>query len=303
MSQGGLRPDEDGRLVDRVDELQRRVRELEGDLDRTHRLATLGTLAGSIAHEFNNILTPVLSYAQMALAAPHDRAMMAKALQKAVDGTEKAAQVASAMLGFIRDDSSPGWADVGEVVSDALVCLGRDTPNKDGIRHKVIVPAGMRALIRSVALQQVVMNLVLNAIQAMKPQGGTLEIAAVELGSTWNSEGNGSGASGSRLEIRVSDTGRGIPPEVRSRLFQPLVSSRHEGQTRQGTGLGLSICRRLVEEAGGVIEAQAREGGGTTFRIELPMAPADSLARTAPSASTGQRRASGGSTGPDAAAA
>lgn len=289
------------RLLERVDELASRVADLESELDRSHRLATLGTIAGSIAHEFNNILTPVMSYAQLALATPNDPELTAKALQKAVDGTEKAASIASSMLGFVRDDLGESSADVAEAVREALSCLARD-PSKDGVRLSVQVPDGCRVQMKSVSLHQVLMNLILNAIEAIKPDGGSLTIVAErnEGCSTWNtSKGSGVRDQGSEktgtdsrprmmtnpgraaavgvVRIRVTDSGRGIPAELKERVFEPFFSRREQGAGgKKGTGLGLAICRRLVEEAGGRIAVESEVGVGTTFTIELPAASAKS---------------------------
>lgn len=248
------------RLLQRIGDLNDQVRRLESEMERTHRLATLGLLAGSIAHEFNNILTPVLSYAQLALASPEDQEMTRKALRKAVEGTEKAAQIASAMLGFVREDAQPAVSSVRQVVDDALRCLGRDL-SKEGIAVDIQVPRDCKVAMRPVALEQVLMNLILNAVEAMKPSVGRLRIAATNC-STWNTPGTG-------VAIEVEDSGRGIPEEMISKVFEPFVSERHAGSGKQGTGLGLSICKRLVEEAGGTIEAQSRVGEGTLFRVRL----------------------------------
>lgn len=263
------------RLLVKVSELTAKVRELQSEVERTHRLATLGLLAGSIAHEFNNILTPVLSYAHMALASPEDEAMTRKALRKAADGTEKAARIASAMLGFVREEDQPERAEVRAVVEEAMRCLGRD-PAGDGIMVDVDVPAGCAVRMRPIALEQVLMNLILNAVEAMRPGSGRLRIAAKC--STWNTPGppgppGRSGVAG--VTIEVEDTGPGIAPEMIERIFQPFVSHRPAAGTggegkRKGTGLGLAICKRLIEEAGGTIGVSSRVGEGTTFRIGLP---------------------------------
>lgn len=259
-------------MLARLAELSTRVAELEGELSRSERLATLGTLVGAIAHEFNNILTPVMSYAQLALNDPADRDLTVKALQKAVDGTEKAAHIASSVLGFVRDDESPACADVNAVVNDTLTCLARE-PEKDGIEVVTDVPSDCWVAMRPIALQQVLMNLVLNALEALRPHPGRITLRCEC--STWNQGPSAptksrQPASSGPVRITVSDTGRGIPPEVMSRLFQPFVRSRRGINERRGTGLGLTICKKLVTEAGGTIEAATAAGQGTTFTITLP---------------------------------
>lgn len=225
-----------------IEALRARVDELESQFLRAHRLATLGTLAASIAHEVNNLLTPILSYAQLALAAPQDADLTRKALERAADCAEKASRIGSAMLGFARADepviglgdsrgpvqeagcagvSAQGpraqetrfSADIAAVVADALACLGRD-PRKDGIELCVDVPTGLRAGIAPVALQQVVLNLALNAREAMRGRSASsLRISARRVGSTGN------------VELSVADSGPGLPSGVLSNLFTPFVRS------------------------------------------------------------------------------
>lgn len=251
------------RLLLRIDELLAQVRQLETEVERTHRLATLGLLSSSIAHEFNNILTPVLSYAQLALAAPEDSDLCSKALRKSVDGTQKAAQIASAMLGFVRDDASEPSADVLSVVEESLRCLGRDL-QKEGIALELDVVPGTRVSIRPVALEQVLINLILNAVEAIRPAVGRLRISAHRPAcSTGNT---------SAVCVEVTDSGRGMLPELAAKAFDPFVSSGRKPDRRTGTGLGLTICKRLVEEAGGAISVASEPGKGTVFSFTLPAA-------------------------------
>lgn len=251
------------RLLCRIDELLSQVRHLESEVERTHRLATLGLLSGSIAHEFNNILTPVLSYAQLALAAPDDGEMNRKALRKAVEGTEKAAQIASAMLGFVRNDESDQTAAVRSVIDEALSCIGRDL-FKEGIALEIDAPRNLRVRMRPISLEQVFINLILNAVEAIRPSTGRLLLSAhAASGSTGNNP---------NVVIRVEDTGKGMDRELCSRIFDPFVSSGSKDGRRTGTGLGLTICKRLVEEAAGTIEVTSNPGEGTVFSFTLPAA-------------------------------
>lgn len=260
--------------------MERELATVRRQLDHSQRLATLGTIAGSIAHEFNNILTPIMSYAQMALASPEDQILVGKALRKAMDGSERASKIASAMLGFVKAEDH-GPADVCGDIHHALSCLARD-PARDGVRLQIEAPADLRAMISSVSLQHVIMNLAMNAVEAMRPSGGVLTIRArpepKEGCSTRNTPKDSSPppAAGDWIEIEVQDSGRGVPPEVASRAFEPFVTTSHGAEGRQGHGLGLPICKRLVETAGGSIELRSAAGKGTTVRILLPKARAGS---------------------------
>lgn len=255
--------------LDRLRQAQDELDSLERELEHSHRLATLGTLAAGIAHEINNILTPVLAYAQLASNSPADRQLQAKALQKTVQGVQNATQITQAMLGFASAPEEPQWANILDVLQAALDCIGRD-PAKDRINLTVNAHPDLCVQIRPLALQQVLMNLILNACSAMRNRGGELAVSAV---------GQADGTS----IIRLSDNGPGIPAEVVGRLFEPFATGRRNakqpkgktgGQQRQtdGTGLGLAICKRLVEAAAGNICASSKPGKGATFTITLPTA-------------------------------
>lgn len=244
-------------LIEQIDRLAAEVAQLRQELEQSHRLAMLGTVAGSIAHEFNNLLTPVLSYAQMALAAPGDQELTRKALRKTADGVLRASRVASAMLGFARDEDAVASASLRGAAEGAVACLGQDYGRR-GIAIEVEVDDRANVAMRPIALQQVLLNLLLNAIEAVDGRGGHILIR-----STWNN---------AQVVIEVKDNGRGIEPQLLPRIFEAFVTQRQNPRESRGTGLGLMICKRLVEEVGGRIEAVSELGVGTSFRITLPTA-------------------------------
>lgn len=257
-------------LLGRIREMEGQISRLEADLDRTSRLATLGILAGMIAHEFNNLLTPVMSYSQLAIASPDDRELVAKALNRTVDGAQQLSRIASAILGFLRDDDQMAEADVNRVIDLTLECMAKD-PQKAGISVVRRIPDGVRAGIRPICLQQVLLNLFLNAIEAMRGSGGELRVTgAVEPGGF--------------VRLTVSDTGCGMTREMIEQAFRPLAGrTKDSGPSippeaagrpgaRRGHGLGLAICKRLIEEAGGSIQIDSQVGEGTTFSIRVPAA-------------------------------
>jgi two-component system sensor kinase FixL len=247
-------------LLHHLEQLEARLDQVRQGLVRSHRLATLGTLTSIIAHEYNNILTVVISYCQLALARPQDAALAQKALTKALAGAEKAAKISSSILGFASGAEDAAVANLPRTVEEALGCLGRH-PSKDGIELVVDVP-DVAAAMAPVNLQQVILNLLLNARKVMKGNGGRLSVRAQ--------------VRGRRVRVRVSDTGPGIAPEIRDRLFEPFVTQEagagEELEERKGTGLGLFICRDLVESVGGAIGVESEAGRGATFWFELPLA-------------------------------
>ena len=309
MGRQNLSQYDEERMLFRIDRLAARVEDLQAELERAHRLVTLGTMTGVIVHEMNNILTPIMSYAQLALQARHDAELVERALIKAVEGTERAAEVAGSVLGFIRGDASKPTANIALIVKEAISCITRE-PEKDGIEVRTDLPSLLEARIPEIALQQVLLNLILNARQAIAPESGIIAISAEC--STWNTEDirvleRAREESGPEMpqdvpdelslvgllgglddlepmgevddftprlgapvvRIKIADTGRGMDAELLSRIFSPYVTERSDGS--QGTGLGLSICRRLVTKAGGTIGATSQVGQGSTFTVTLPL--------------------------------
>jgi signal transduction histidine kinase len=255
--------DDAHQLLGELERAETRLREIERGLERSHRLVTLGTLASSIAHEFNNLLTPVISYCEMALASPGDAEIAIKALQRSLDGSRRAARICESMLGFVREEpASTKACTVGQAIEDTLACMAR-SPEKDNISLQVNVPRDCSVEIESIQLQQVLLNLVLNARQAIGRRGGRISLnARRQVGS---------------VEIEVADTGPGIPSKVLPNIFEPFVTMREQSSQsgNEGTGLGLAICRELIERAGGTISIPKSDSSGTTFLIRLPSSEAN----------------------------
>jgi len=258
-------------LLKRLSDMEADVARLEEALTKSNRLATLGVLAGMIAHEFNNLLTPVMNYSQLAIESPNDQELVQKAMTRTVEGTERLAHISSSILGFMRDDDQLQDCDIRAVVEEALLCLVNE-PEKQGIRVVKNIPAGIRAHIRPVALEQVLLNVFLNAIRSMQNNGGELRIdAGID---TAISEG------GEAVVISVVDTGAGINRSVLEEVTGQTTPDDNQNGTADsglrvlrhasGNGLGLAVCRRLIEEAGGTISIRNRaRGNGAIFEIRL----------------------------------
>jgi signal transduction histidine kinase len=226
-------------------------------LEHERRLAALGTLTASICHELNNILTPVLSYAQMAEKTPNDTEFVSRALRRCADGVARATRMSSMILNLARPrpGSTPEIADVSICLSDALACIGRPL---DEVAHvDVLVDDGCTAGIDPICLEQVLVNLLMNARRAVR-DGGVISVRASADRSTGNTP---------TAVIEVQDSGPGVPPEVLATAFQPFGVPG-----ASGTGLGLSICRRIIEAAGGEISAESKVGKGTRVTLRLPLA-------------------------------
>jgi hypothetical protein len=265
-------------LAQRLEDTQKELDSLRRQLEHSDRLAALGTLAATIAHEFNNLLTPSMSYAQLALRRIEDGDLdpdfTRKALLKVQSAGRKAGSICEAILNFARPAGEPGpapAADLAAVVEEAIVTLGHD-PAKMGITLRRDVAPGLRVAIDPLHLEHVLMNLLLNARQAMLGRRhGTLSIIACPL----------SNPQGPAVRIEVSDTGCGIEPAHLASIFDTFFTSRDPAGPTRGNGLGLSLCRQIVERNGGQISVQSTPGKGTTFRIVLPAAQSGPAGRVA----------------------
>ena len=254
-------------LLQRLAEIEQELAAVKQELEHAQRLATIGTLAAGIAHEVNNILTPVLSYAAMARSRPEDEALTAKALEKTITGVQSASRIAQAMLGFAGADDQNPVSDLNAVLDDSLACLARD-PAKDQVRIERRIEIGTCVCMRSLSLQQVFINLILNAIHAMAGRSGAIRIEARQ-------------QVDGQTVVTVADDGPGFPPHIAGSLFQPFVSTRRSrgkdgGKSRSaGTGLGLAICKQLIEQANGTIVAISNPNAkpGAMFTITLQSAP------------------------------
>jgi two-component system NtrC family sensor kinase len=243
-------------LAEKLEKLEKHLTQLEDQLVRAQRLAALGTMANMIAHEFNNILTPVVSYAQFALKQD-DVPLMKKALTKAYENGKEAAEVCQQLLSFGRGDHLSKTCDVEQVIAATIKCLVRN-PAKDNITLQLDLIPGLNVSIEPCMLQQVVYNLILNARDAMLGKQGRLKI------STSSSDDN-------KIKIIVSDSGPGIDPSILSKIFDPFFTTKSKSdETRGGSGLGLAVSKHILQRAGGSISVESELGKGTTFTIELP---------------------------------
>ncbi|MEM7230219.1 MAG: HAMP domain-containing sensor histidine kinase [Planctomycetota bacterium] len=236
--------------------------EISDELEQTVRLATIGSMAAGVAHEINNLLTPVLAYAQMAQSDPE---MMPKAIAKTVAGIQSACTIVDAILGFARDDADGDVAgcDIDSVIDASLACMARDL-EKDQIELRRTIDPHARPQVPALILQQVLLNLILNARDAMSNQNAPRILSIV---STARADGG--------VMMTVSDSGPGISADVADTLFEPFTTTKtkptHADAPIQsgGSGLGLSVCRHLLAKHAGTIDIEPPDGRGATFLITL----------------------------------
>jgi signal transduction histidine kinase len=242
--------------------MQAQLEAVRQQLTETQRLATIGTIAAVIAHEFNNLLTPIVSYSQFALQSAEsekpDMELIKKALGKAFGSATKAGKICTSMLSLARGESTFGEVSVQILVDEVLMVLARD-PQKDGIALRVQVQPDLCVHGDTVQLEQVLLNLLINARQAMLGKGGSLTVKAAKIED--------------EVRIQVIDTGPGIPEKLLPKIFQPFFTTKgtaKQGESK-GTGLGLAICKEIIEHHKGRIDVSSEVSRGTTFTIHLPI--------------------------------
>jgi nitrogen-specific signal transduction histidine kinase/ActR/RegA family two-component response regulator len=252
-------------------------RELQTELDRLRRVESLGYLTASVIHDFNNLLTPMVCLSAM-LARELEKGTRAGDMAAEIRETaERAAGLVRQMLSFVRRaPEPPRRVNVGAVVSELRSLLGRVAGDRVEIALAIDEDASDVMTSRE-QLEQVLLNLAANARDAM-PSGGRLFVSVTPV-TLAGEDGPGCHRAGAYVAIRVSDTGVGMSPEVRERVFERFFTTK--GQS-DGNGLGLAAAHRFAKASGGCISVRSVEGAGTTITLCLPRARADAEAMTSP---------------------
>lgn len=241
-----------------ISEQLQQKKELEGRLTKLQALANLGTLTAMVAHEINNILMPLGNYANVALSNPTDKELTEKALKKTVYNSGRASEILESILSIVNGETAEKKVcRLKQLVDEVFTCMGRDF-EKDCIKVKLEIPQDLDVPVVPVQMQQVIMNLILNAREAMLPGGGSLVLKA------WKDDKS--------VIIEVWDTGSGITPENMKKIFQPFFSTKspQSPAARAGSGLGLLFCKEVVESHNGSITVDSSPNKGTKFTITLP---------------------------------
>ncbi len=238
-------------------------------IHRIHRLDSLGTLSGGIAHDFNNILGYLFAFLDIAHRQLPDQSPAKETLDKIGDGIQRASDLVQQILAFSRQArNDSGACELTQVVRQTLALAKPSLSPSIQLVMELGDPVQVRG--DAARIQQVVLNLFTNAWQAM-PQGGVLFVsvtdASVSAAPGPDSLLPGLPAQGRWVQLSVSDTGTGIPDEMREHIFEPFFSGRPHGQ---GNGLGLAVVHGIVKGLGGAIEFESQVGKGTCFRVYLP---------------------------------
>jgi two-component system, cell cycle sensor histidine kinase and response regulator CckA len=255
----------DGRLIS-INTISRDVTEkvqLEAQLHRAQKMEALGRLAGGIAHDFNNLLgAALLTTDRLSRKAPDD-SPLAAGLGQIREAIDRGVSLTRQLLTFSRRDPEPPRpVDLNQAIARLQSFLGRVLPETFAIEVRTLASPA-RILIGPGQLDQLILNLVLNARDAM-PDGGIIEIGT-------NNPGDGA------VELTVADSGVGMHEVQRRRVMDPFFTTKQVG-SGTGVGLGLAVVYGIVEQSQGSVELDSAPGAGTTARVRWPLAPAEAEA-------------------------
>lgn len=242
---------------EQIQRLEQQLRILDEQLMQSQKMSSVGALASSITHEFNNILTTVINYAKMGVRHK-DAKTRDKAFDRILSAGQRAAKITTGMLAYARNTSDRYEpCELNKLLEDVLVLVQKDLQ-----MHRIGVDDNLQpavwALVNNSQIQQIILNLIVNARQAMK-DGGRLRLVITD------------NAAEGWAEISIGDSGCGIPNDKLQKIFDPFYTTKTaDAQGQGGTGIGLSLCRKIIEAHKGRIRVESEVGKGTMFTLKLP---------------------------------
>ena len=240
-----------------IEQLQEQIAQMEKSLLQAQKSAALGELVSTTTHEFNNVLMTIINYAKLGIRHK-DEPTRDKALGKILAAGERAAKITNSVLGMARNRSEEmGPVNLEELISETMVLLEREMQK---YRISVDYELGQVPAVYGIGnqIQQVILNLLINARQAM-PEGGQLIIrTSVD-------------PTGQTVDLVIRDFGTGMSQEQLQKIFEPYFSTKSgpDASGKGGTGLGLHACHMIIQQHGGKIRVQSTLGRGTAFTIRL----------------------------------
>jgi two-component system, NtrC family, sensor kinase len=238
--------------------LFRKLQESQAELIQSSKLAAVGTFAAGIAHEFNNLLAGMLGYAQLGLAS-NDGETKNESLKVVVDTSRRGKSITGSLLTFARrQEPRRELADLYDAVQGTLTLMEIELRKHNIKVVRDLVPV-LPTICDAGQISQVFLNLLTNARDAMKPDGGTLTVTL--------------DGDEQQIVLAVRDTGHGIPDAIRDKIFEPFFTTKGAlgGSATPGTGLGLSVSYGIVKSHGGAFEVTSEPGKGTLMTVRLPV--------------------------------
>lgn len=248
---------------------QREVSRLEQQLQQAQKMEAIGTLAGGVAHDFNNILAAIIGYTELACLQLADNHKAIGSLKEVLKAGHRAKDLVKQILSFSRQSQQEFRpVDITPIVKEALKLLRASLPATIGIKQNIESGIGT-VQADPTQIHQVLMNLCTNAAHAMREKEGTLEVVIkkVEVDAVAARE-HAELHPGPYLRLTVTDTGHGIPPDILQRIFEPYFSTKGRDQS---TGLGLAVVHGIVKNHRGVVLVETSPGQGAAFHVYLPL--------------------------------
>lgn len=249
-------------------------KKLEEQQRQAQKMEALRTLAGGIAHEFNNVLGTIVGFAELTVDILPEDSRGRYNLKKVLSASDRAAEMVDQILSFSsREEKEYKPVYLNNILREVLFLIRSSLPPAIEIQTG-IEDSRTRVSANLIQIHQVIMNVCKNAAFAMKEDGGILKVALQE----WNIEADKSDSAaikpGRYQRISISDTGHGMDKETKRRIFEPYFTTKRVGE---GSGLGLSVAHGIVKNHGGTIMVDSEPGKGTTFHVYLPVIKSESL--------------------------
>ncbi len=246
------------KLIAQFEKLENQFAQLKEQTRQAQTLASLGTAAAMLAHEFNNVMTPVISYARFAIDSD-DKELMVKALNMTLKQAAIVSSMSDRILGLTVNEAQVlKPVNLSATVEEAKLCMCRDL-SKDSITLVNNIDPSLKVMADAKQLQQVFFNMLINARHAIDHRNGRIKISAEK-------------TKDDNIAIHITDNGCGIPEEHIDKIFNEFYTTKKNQPGKKGSGLGLSLCRDIIKEHNGEISLSSETGKGTTFTITLPAA-------------------------------